>query len=163
MPLESCESQTNRKEWNKRTTFLLPYTLQNNSLYPCHTTEILRQQTYCFYCKMVHPHKPEHINTYPQEPIRRIFSCARSSIPLLSSSFFVKREKWALSWQSGAWQDPLALIAEKIRSGLCDRETHTYTLETGNRSMHIKVARCDQSRVDFNFISFQLPHVVKRF
>lgn len=39
----------------------------------------------------------------------------------------------------GAWQDPLALIAEKIRSGLRDRETHTYTLETGNRSMCIKV------------------------
>lgn len=40
----------------------------------------------------------------------------------------------------GAWQDPLALIAEKIRSGLRDRETHTYTLETGNRSAYIKVA-----------------------
>lgn len=40
---------------------------------------------------------------------------------------------------AGAWQDPLALIAEKIRSGLRDRETHTYTLETANRSACIKV------------------------
>lgn len=43
----------------------------------------------------------------------------------------------------GAWQDPLALIAEEIRSGLRDRETHTYTLETGNRSTYIKVAPCE--------------------
>lgn len=69
----------------------------------------------------------------------------------------------------GAWRDPLALIAEEISSGLRDRETNTYTLETRNRSVQIKVAQnkllsvtlCISlgSKRDFHFVETELEKV----
>lgn len=69
----------------------------------------------------------------------------------------------------GAWRDPLALIAEEISSGLRDRETNTYTLETRNRSVQNKVAQnkllsvtlCISlgSKREFQFVEAELEDV----
>lgn len=50
-----------------------------------------------------------------------------------------------MGWQWGGRRDPLAILAEEIRSGYVIRETHTYTFGTGNSTMLIKVAPLGQS------------------
>lgn len=62
--------------------------------------------------KKLHSHKPEHINTYPQEPKWTTFSRVRPSTPPLSCSFFMKTKKCGCSsWHSGFGRTPLAYLA----------------------------------------------------
>lgn len=79
--------EKNKQKKNKRNNS--PLTLQGSIPLPPVTSILLHLQ------RKLHSHKPEHINTYPQEPKWTTFSRVRPSTPPLSCSFFMKTKKWS--------------------------------------------------------------------
>lgn len=116
--------KANKKETKQLASYLTGF---NSPLY--HTSIGLHLQ------KELHSHKPEHINTYPQEPKWTTFSRVRPSTALLSCSFFTKTKKWGVVVGIQGLAGPLSLPCWG-KTGLCDKDTHTKAVQMKHKLGH---------------------------
>lgn len=112
-------NQKKNKRKRKQTKQLASY-LTGFQFPPCNTHH------YIYICKELHSsHKPEHINTYPQEPKWTTFSRVRPSTALPSCGFFTKTKKRGCCVVGiRGLAGPLKPTLLGGKTGLCDKDTH---------------------------------------